>query len=46
MIEPHRAAAAIGVEEAEVRRLAARGALEVRGAYVRPALVSFVAVRR
>ena len=45
-MQPHEAAEAMGVTEEEVRRLAWQGALEVRGALVRPALVSFVAVRR
>jgi hypothetical protein len=44
-VYPYEAAERMGITEAEVRRLARQGALEVRGRYVRPALVSFVLVR-
>jgi hypothetical protein len=39
------AAEAMGVPVAEVVRLARQGALAVRGDYVRPALVAWIAVR-
>jgi hypothetical protein len=44
-VYPHEAAEALGVSEEEVVLLARRGALQVRGEYVRPALVAWVSVK-
>ena len=44
-VYPHEAADAMCTSEEEVVGLARQGALEVRGAYVRPALVGWIAVR-